>query len=258
MVYKMTAFETGYANDIGRKRSENQDRILLKSMVSQDEAYALIAVADGMGGLSGGAEAAQICVDSLADLWSYFALRKNFPDLAEMKQKLFDQAHLANKAVREASKKQGNMMGSTCTFVFLHNNEYIVFHAGDTRLYLFGANQADTLTNDHSWVEENEDEDEDYYPPEGDEKPHSNKLTNFFGTFRNFSLDMRKGTLKGNEILVLCSDGFYKRFTRTQLAGMFTGAMNLQYAINNIVARIYKEGADDNISVIALRCVHYK
>src|SRR5262245_36525530 len=47
-------------SDLGRVRRENEDRYLL------DEKAMLFGVADGVGGLPGGAEAAQLAVEEIA------------------------------------------------------------------------------------------------------------------------------------------------------------------------------------------------
>ncbi|MEY4004983.1 MAG: hypothetical protein RLZZ221_1079 [Verrucomicrobiota bacterium] len=50
----MLIFRSAALSDVGRVRSENEDRFL------HDEAAGFYGVADGVGGLPGGAEAAQL------------------------------------------------------------------------------------------------------------------------------------------------------------------------------------------------------
>jgi serine/threonine protein phosphatase PrpC len=56
----MPSLRAAALSDIGRVRRENEDRYLV------DEKALLFGVADGVGGLPGGAEAAQLAVEEIA------------------------------------------------------------------------------------------------------------------------------------------------------------------------------------------------
>ena len=75
----MLSLRAAAHTDIGRVRRENEDRFLL------EEERMLFGVADGVGGLPGGAEAAQLAIEQVAA--ALFALpRDGTPNLIEIVQ----------------------------------------------------------------------------------------------------------------------------------------------------------------------------
>src|SRR6185503_18523527 len=125
-------------SDIGRVRRENEDRFLL------DEKGRLFGVADGVGGLPGGAEAAQLAVTDVAGALNALTDGKQ-PDLVAVVQH-------TNQAVSTLGQKISPTMGigTTLTFGVIRDNVLMIAHVGDSRAY--GARQREMvpLTEDHS------------------------------------------------------------------------------------------------------------
>lgn len=133
---------------IGR-RDEQEDRYLLLPE------RGLFAVADGMGGHDGGAEAAQAAVDALAAA----AVGASSP---EVMAAAFERASEAVAAVGgrcPATGKVGQhkmscgchrLPGTTLTALWLDGPRAVIGHIGDTRCWRVRGGKAEQVTKDHS------------------------------------------------------------------------------------------------------------
>ena len=106
-------------------RSEQQDRYLV------DDARGLFAVADGMGGSAGGAEAATIAIDTIR--------RLGLASPAETYWEIWHQLYNSPTAG-----------GTTATALWIHDGFATVAHIGDCRCYRLRDGVLGQLTADHS------------------------------------------------------------------------------------------------------------
>ncbi|OHE77843.1 MAG: hypothetical protein A3G75_12010 [Verrucomicrobia bacterium RIFCSPLOWO2_12_FULL_64_8] len=129
---------TAALTDIGRIREENEDRFLC------DDTLRLYAVADGIGGLAGGAQAAQTAVDELA------ALAKAQPDGAG-----WDFAAMVARINEHVSSLGRKIdadfgIGTTLTATRLLPNSMVLAHVGDSSCFLLHNSRIEKLTHDHT------------------------------------------------------------------------------------------------------------
>src|SRR5215212_6596924 len=110
-------------SDIGRVRRENEDRYLV------DEKVMLFGVADGVGGLPGGAEAAQLAVEEING-----ALQSASADGQLDLNVAVQQANRMVSALgQEISPAMG--IGTTLTIGYIRGNKLTIAHVGDSRCY---------------------------------------------------------------------------------------------------------------------------
>ncbi len=133
----LAVIELASASDVGRARSDNQDRDLV--------APPLIAVADGMGGHQGGGTAAGIAVDALREVGA----TTNPTDLLNALKE-------ANRAIGRAAFDEPGLagMGPTATAALLEGGILYLVHVGDSRAYLIRDGRIIQVTEDHSVVAE--------------------------------------------------------------------------------------------------------
>ena len=136
-------FETVCHADIGA-RNEQQDR----AGIFEKEDACLIAVADGMGGHSGGALAAETVVETARSLFEEADVDA---DAAGLLASIILQAH--ERIVELGAERQLDPH-STCVLLYLTAAGAHWAHAGDSRLYRLADGRIAERTLDHSKVEQ--------------------------------------------------------------------------------------------------------
>jgi len=138
-------FETASLSLVGN-RKENQDRLALLEV----NGTVLLAVVDGMGGHSHGANAAQLTVETLC---SRFADSKK--PLLDPQGFLTISLSLSHNALVElgASLPLDQRPRATCAVCIVQDSGCFWAHVGDSRIYLLRDGRVLERTRDHSHVE---------------------------------------------------------------------------------------------------------
>ncbi len=238
-------------SDVGRIRERNEDRILV--------APPLGAVADGMGGHLVGDRAAQAVIDSLSEIeWSGFA--NDDERIEHVEAALFS----AQRAIQQmVSLRQ--QAGSTVAGVqycpasnaeeskLESTSHWLVFHIGDSRVYLIRGGKLTRLTHDHSHVQELIDEgviSED----EARTHPARSSLTRAIAARVVPELEVRSVPAAVGDVVVVCSDGLTDELTDADIAKIVAemseeSAQSLAYALRDTAIT---RGGHDNISAVIM------
>jgi serine/threonine protein phosphatase PrpC len=131
---KLTTFAL---SDIGHVRPENEDNLL------RDDQRQLYAVADGIGGLPGGAQASQTAIAALTE-WFSHQTRPPF-DYAAALTEINDRVFQLGRVL---SPRQG--IGTTFTFAHFDLDHVVVVHVGDTSMFRLREGDLEALTVDHN------------------------------------------------------------------------------------------------------------
>lgn len=228
------------ATDIG-SRSEQQDR--LDIVHSTDGRRHLVAVADGMGGLKNGAQAAQILVDVAAQ---HFAAHESGSAYTFL-HNIFLAAHHAINDLPEAAD---SAVGTTGVLLSIDNQRAVWAHVGDSRLYHFRNSRLLSRTNDHSLrqlmltkglVEE------------GSSAAQSmqNQLYMRLGGEVLPEPDFNSADLQNGDVFLLCSDGFWQAVPSDEILTILGKCPNEQDVAQYLVAvaRLRSGNRCDNISL---------
>ncbi|MCC5612770.1 hypothetical protein LC612_40300 [Nostoc sp. CHAB 5834] len=142
-VRKIAPLRGAIASEIGNVRSDNQDKaIAFKGADSQGREYAVAVVADGIGGMSDGAECAALAIASFSSAICALLQSNTSSPMGPMKQA----ANSANEAVYRNYLGHG---GSTLVAVlFSAGMPPTWVSAGDSRIYLQSGNNLKLLTTD--------------------------------------------------------------------------------------------------------------
>jgi PPM family protein phosphatase len=242
--------EFGSALDIGKKRSgsENQDAICIVRPSFTNWRPALLIVADGMGGYSGGAIASQQVVNTISS--TYMRHPYNHPTLDALKQGVF--------AVMDALKQQAEQnhnldkMGSTVVAAAIRGSKVSLINVGDSRAYLVSKKEMRQVSYDHSLVAELTRQGI-ITAEEAREHPRRNVLSMSLTAQRDqvepFTTEFswRKG-----DSLLLCSDGLWGPVTEEQIQDVIC-TCSPQQAADKLVELANNNHGPDNISVVIAR-----
>lgn len=231
----LALIELASASDVGRVRSDNQDRDLL--------APPLIAVADGMGGHLGGGTAAGMAVDALRGVGS---TTDPTALLAALKE--------ANRAIARAATDDPDLtgMGTTATAALLEDGILYLVHVGDSRAYLIRDGRIIQVTQDHSVVAEmvrrgalSADAAESH--------PARHVITRALGVDADIDIDALRVDLEPGDVVLLCTDGLSGPVPDDEMLEVVQASLTLEDAAEQLVQRANTAGGPDNVTVVLAR-----
>ena len=249
----MFSYTSGATTDRGDVRTENQDSILLLSGTIKAQAAALFAVADGMGGLSYGAQVSRYITDQFRRWWN-----EDFPQLIEagmegeddirelLEQEIWD----INQAVLDFKDRMQCRSGSTLSLLLLYKNRYFIENIGDSRVYLARKGRFLQLTSDQSLAAKMV---RDHCMTE-EEAYHSrmkNILTMCIGMFPVPQSGYRSGELFQGDCFLLCSDGLYHPLGEAKMESVLMECGRSAQEKADLLRQMVGQGnARDNVSAI--------
>jgi serine/threonine protein phosphatase PrpC len=241
--------ETCVAMHVG-DRKEQQDRVALFAHPKRS-GMMMAVLADGMGGHSGGAMAAeQVVIRARQNFETYAPLHETPEDLL---RSVIDEAHTVIKLTRFTSEQDPH---STAVAFMLQQGRAYWAHCGDSRLYHFRGLATVSRTADHSLVGE--------LQRKGrlDESgalnhPQRNVLLACLGSDREPRIEFgREESPVAGDCFLLCSDGLWAYFTDFELASTLQ-ELAPRAAAESLIAQVRQRagGGGDNISLAVIKLV---
>lgn len=208
-------------SDTGRVRDRNEDRWLARRYAGT----VLLAVADGVGGSSGGDVASGLTVETLDATFAAATSRAN------PRSVLADAIRSANEVVLRRSAELGHpQAASTLVAAAIRGREACVANIGDSRAYLIRRGTPRQITTDHAGV------------PAG-------SITRFLGDARGVQPDIFVETLQPGDRLVLCSDGLTRHVSDAEIAAR-ASTSDPARAADDLVGMANARGGLDNVTVV--------
>ncbi len=228
-------------SDKGRKRSNNEDALLLRPDLG------LGAVADGMGGAASGELASAIFVDEAVRAFS----GDNYPirqPILEAVQRAF---LLANERVFKEARGNPDHRGMGCTAELLafDGQSYTIGHVGDSRTYLLRNGKLRQVTKDHSIVQEQVDKG---LITVAEAKTHSlkNVIMRAVGVNETLAVDLIQGKSQSGDLFLLCSDGLTDMVEDGAIAQLLSLPLELGRKVERLVESANTAGGYDNVTVV--------
>jgi protein phosphatase len=235
----MTILRAACFSDLGRVRKENEDRILF------DETAKLFGVADGVGGLPGGGEAAQETVDIVT------AAVLATPEDAELDLQAI--VTLANDSVVALGLRMspGLGIGSTLTMGCVRGKRLKLAHVGDSRAFSWRKGDFICLTEDHSVENEarrRRARGEVVYYSES----QRGALTRCIGQALPPEVDLADLTLFPGDRFIFCTDGVTRLVAQGELSRLVGVAAEPEEIAHGLVELAVERGGPDNATVVAV------
>ena len=229
-----------WRSEVGLQREGNED----SGFVSPN----ILAVADGMGGYIGGEIASSAVITKLAELLPILNNPEIDNDSREdlLRSSVFEM----DRAIAEIGAQRPELvgMGTTLTSISLFNDYVLLLHVGDSRAYRIRGKKIEQISHDHTVVQELVDQGRLTLEEIADHPQRSFLTQAIMGKENLTPILIAYPAVKGDKY-ILCSDGL----TAVVDEGKILQALqeDLQSAVNSLVDLTYKNGAPDNVTVIA-------
>jgi serine/threonine protein phosphatase PrpC len=238
------------ASDVGRRRDHNEDRFLC------NDALALYAVADGMGGHLGGERASRMAIEILEAMLQ----RPSEAPAADDTPLAVSPAEAAlRNAIAEAGRRIHALsstdpevagMGTTLTALFFHERRVYVGHVGDSRAYLYRDGRVRQLTEDHSWIQDQVRAGL-LTSSEARQSRFRNIITRSVGFEPTVIPDVQDLAPQAGDCFLLCSDGLSNDVPVEEIGQILTTDF-YRDAPRKLIALANDRGGDDNITCVCV------
>lgn len=239
----------------GMVRSHNEDS------VACEPAYGLVVLADGMGGYNAGEVASGIAVSVVVTEVSHSLQDASPIDRDETSGEelgvmlLRNNIQKANASIFHAAESQPQYsgMGTTIVSGMFYDNRVVVGHVGDSRMYRLRGEVLETVTRDHSLLQEQIDggiisvEDARL-------SKNKNLVTRAVGIDAQVVPEIHVLDVLVGDVYLLCSDGLNDMVEDEDIQStLYALQNNLPLAASQLIQMANDNGGRDNISVILVK-----
>ena len=227
------------SSHIGRVRASNQD-----------SGYAgthLFLVADGMGGHAGGDVASSLATQAVTAVAD-----ERFESVEIAQQRLVESVKNSAAELIEAVREHPDLagMGTTVSALLRHNNQVVIAHIGDSRIYRLRGGVLEQITTDHTFVQKLVETGR-ITPEEALVHPRRNVLMRVLGDVAG-SVDVDTAVLdtEPGDRWMLCSDGLCGYAAENAIANVLTTEPDAAKAASKLINLALERGAPDNVTVV--------
>lgn len=246
------------ASDQGTTRPSNQDTIVLKHLLVENDEFLMGIVCDGMGGLSKG-ELASATVIREFSTWFNEVLVPHYSELSleqiagAWKERISD----VNRRLNTYSAEHELRLGTTFTGMLMLNDQMLVMQVGDSCAY-HNADSLRQITTDQSFVQR-EVELGHLTPVQARTDRRRNILLQCIGSKTEPVPQVIFEPVQPGFYL-LCSDGFYHELADEEVNGALnsdelTTKDEMHQRLLEMISVVKDRGERDNISAVLIQVV---
>ena len=222
--------------DIGKLRKQNEDAAWF------DEARAVFAVADGMGGHLAGEVASRMAIEAVQRM----ARENERPGIAALREAVACAHETILAHAQDHIECAG--MGTTLSVLWLGENYAYIAHVGDSRIYRLREGSLTQITQDHSLVEElvraglitRE---------QARTHPRRNIITRALGTHGENEPDLLVTDVRDGDLFLLCTDGLTGMVTDEEIERVLR-ENGMETAADTLLSLALDAGGRDNVTLI--------
>ena len=242
MTSHAAGLRTAGDTNVGKVRTTNEDALILEPRLG------LYAVLDGMGGANAGDIASQLARDTIHAFVAQHAARIAPRELLEAAI-VAGSAAVFDAAQREPER---NGMGTTVVACLVSDpRRAVVAHVGDSRAYLLRGGRLQTLTRDHTIVEELASRGV-LTAEEVERHPYKNVLSRNLGAKPDARVDVVELELQPGDRLLLCSDGLYNYASAEAIQYVLGSGDAPAHVAHDLVELAMRGGGGDNVSTLVI------
>ncbi|MGE0556230.1 MAG: PP2C family serine/threonine-protein phosphatase, partial [Gemmatimonadales bacterium] len=216
------------------------------------------AVADGVGGRSGGEVASRAAIEALAGYVTHATdtyYTANARNRDEFLEQLRRAAHLGHAAVQARAARDDDDRGAatTLTVVVAVWPTLYVLQVGDSRCYRHRGGRVERLTRDQTMAQDLVDSG----ILRADDAPRSR-----FASVLSSSLGGRSSTpvvsmseMQAGDVYLLCTDGLTKHVSDAGIAERLGALTSSEQACRALIDDALADGGTDNIAAVVLRAI---
>ncbi|MDQ8194142.1 protein phosphatase 2C domain-containing protein [Coraliomargarita sp. SDUM461004] len=227
-------------SDQGKVRQANEDSLFL------NDTHQFYAVADGLGGLPGGAEASQRIVQLLERTMSQVNSAEERVDLNDL---MLGIHQIITQEGNDAHPFTG--IGSTLTIGQIVGNQLFIGHVGDSAAYLLRGEDLEKLTIDHTMEQELIDREGEaaraIMPPE-----YQHTLTRCIGQGNPLRVENRQISVQAGDRLLLCTDGLNKVLSADHIKEELARPQSPRETCRRLTLMANENEGPDNITLIVV------
>ena len=218
MIFQVSGF-----SHVGKLKDANQDSFIAEVAQTPLGDVGLIAVADGMGGLSDGEVASATVMRRLSE-W----FEERLPMLLETMGSSvegFEQAVEGqwnglvqdwNLEILRYGASRSMNLGTTITAFLAFGARFSILHVGDSRAYEISDAGVRQLTEDQTFIKREIDAGR-VAPEEAATHPQRNVLLQCIGSSKEVRPQVVHGALRKDAVYMVCSDGFRHELSEEEL-----------------------------------------
>ena len=239
----------------GMVRSHNEDSVACEPICG------LVVLADGMGGYNAGEVASGIAVSVVVTEVSHRLLNTSPVERGENDGQelgfslLRDNILKANAAIFHAAQSQPQYtgMGTTIVSGLFYDNRVVVGHVGDSRMYRLRSEVLETITRDHSLLQEQIDRGM-ISVEDARLSKNKNLVTRAVGIDADVEPEIHVHDVLPGDIYLLCSDGLNDMVEDEDIQStLYALQNNLPLAASQLIQMANDNGGRDNVSVILVK-----
>ena len=243
-----------YTSNIGRKKSNNEDSLLINKKIISESSFDLVlkeeilneefylAIADGMGGYEFGEVASKSILE--------FLLKYDMTDV-EVTSNILKNIQKDLYKLSFYHKKYSGM-GSVLSGIKVLEKSIIVFNVGDSRTYRVHNGKVNFVTEDDSYVYTLYKKGILSYD-EMRKHPNNNVVTSCYRAVKGELLDFEVRDFEKfiGDRYFICSDGLWEMI-ETDFLNQLISSENIEINLNNLLKMSIENGGKDNISFILI------
>lgn len=231
-------------SDKGRRKKDNEDSFALLPESG------MFCVADGVGGLSAGAEAAERLIRAITE--AVYEKKKEREDgrVTEFSDFLGEVISTVNQELFHAGLQRDIHMATTLVALHLEKQRASLDYVGDSRAYLYRGMQLHRLTRDHSMQNFVSDH---TVPVKNLQCAGQHVITRAIGCFPTVQSDSRLFAYVPGDHFLLCSDGLTDMVTDTVIAQVVKRYQcNSEAIVRTLITLANANGGRDNVTVVVV------